>query len=104
MFVHGLFRIRGNKSLVFKFQISKYFLSVKSNCFIFFVMRLSSGHQCADNFPATEVEEYCAKDTPADEQQVRRRAVDCQCPSGEYLMSDKSRKKLVYWGCGQFEK
>ncbi len=50
----------------------------------FHVTYLSSGDQCPDDFPATEVEECCPKDTPADEQQVRRRAVDCQRPSGEY--------------------
>lgn len=47
-------------------------------------MYLSSGHQCADNFPATEAKEYCPKGTPADEQQVGGRAVDRHCPSGEY--------------------
>lgn len=44
---------------------------------------LLSGHQYPDNFPATEIEECCPKDTPADQQQVRRRAVDSQRPSGE---------------------
>ena len=50
-----------------------YFLTDTSKSFF----HLSSGHQCSDNFPGAEVEEHCPKDTPADEQQVRRRAVDC---------------------------
>lgn len=44
---------------------------------------LSLGHQRPHNFPATEVEECGTEDTSADEQQVRRRAVDCQCSSGK---------------------
>lgn len=67
-----------------------------------FVTYLSSGHQCPDNFPATEVEEYCPEDTPADEQQVRRRAVDCQCPPGEFHVlkeqEDKTFSTSMVWG------
>ena len=61
--------------------IGSIFSQLKVQVFVWYLL---SGHQCADNFPATEVEERCPKDPTADEQQVRRGAVDCQCPSGEY--------------------
>lgn len=63
------------------------------------------GHQCSDHIAATEVEECCTEGSSADEQQVGRRTVDCQCSLGEccilsirtvaaYLIDHYSCKRL----------
>lgn len=74
-----------------KFETVKEVLSYVENIFTqseikvsIFVTFCVTGHQRPDNIPATEAEECCPKDTTAGEQQVGRRAVDCQCSSGGY--------------------
>jgi len=51
------------------------------------------GHQCPNNISATEVEEHCPEDTPAGEQQVRWRTLDCQRSPGEHHVSKAEKKR-----------